>query len=553
MGSKRWMNWMGITPWLLGALQLAPHFVIATPTIAAEKIYINYGPFEVSLPISALELYAREGTINADLQQIAAYLPPDQMQQFREILQSRVSVTPVAVAQFLYSPQGEILLQRLGEIVQTPSRQSGFYAIRAALILAAADPEGLSLLKVLEKFPTASLRINSAKGFENIEQLTGLIRQTETAITAVEQQALAQQNAEIAANNQNLALVANPHRTRLDIRQAGNFTWEKSSFELIDPQRDRRFPVDLYLPRSSGKVPLVVISHGLGGSRSSFDYLARHLASYGFAVAVPEHPGSNAEQIQALINGLASEVAPPEELIDRPLDIQRLLDYLSKTYGNRLNMQQVGVLGQSFGGYTALALAGANLNFERLQESCNPDRLSLNLSLLLQCRATVLAAETDVLQDQRISAAIAINPITSTLFGPTEMAKIQVPILMVASSDDSIAPALPEQIEPFTWLTPRYKYLALLKNGSHFSTIAESAAGGGVFQIPASAVGPDPTIAFAYLRALTLAFFKVHLAQESQYQQYLTASYAQSISQGPLPLTLIQSLSMEQLKVRSSP
>jgi predicted dienelactone hydrolase len=87
-------------------------------------------------------------------------------------------------------------------------------------------------------------------------------------------------------------------------------------------------------------------------------------------VAVSEHPGSDAKQLQALLSGRADEVTSPREFIDRPLDVKYLLDELTRLsqsepgFQERLNLQQVGVIGQSFGGYTVLALAGAKLNFQ---------------------------------------------------------------------------------------------------------------------------------------------------------------------------------------------
>jgi predicted dienelactone hydrolase len=112
--------------------------------------------------------------------------------------------------------------------------------------------------------------------------------------------------------------------------------------------------------------PVIVISHGLGSDRTSFEYLAQHLASYGFAVAVPEHPGSSAEQLRSLLAGRAKTVAEPNEFINRPLDIKYLLNQLARLDASnssfQLNLQQVGVIGQSFGGYTALALAVCSLN-----------------------------------------------------------------------------------------------------------------------------------------------------------------------------------------------
>jgi predicted dienelactone hydrolase len=227
------------------------------------------------------------------------------------------------------------------------------------------------------------------------------------------------------------------------------------------------------------------------------------------------------------------------------LDIKFLLDELKRSFGRRLNLQQVGVIGQSFGGYTALALAGAAINFEQLQKDCDPSNDSLNLSLLLQCRALALPPSQYQLQDERIKAAIAINPVGSTIFGESQISKIQVPLMLVAGSDDTVAPALAEQIQPFTWLTTPNKYLVLLKGGTHFSTLDEST---GAIPVPPQAIGPNPAVAQDYMKALSLAFFQTYIAGQSEYQVYLSASYAQFINQYPLPLSLVQSLTENQLK-----
>ncbi len=524
--------------------------MMSRPAQGAERIYIPYGPVEFSLPIASLELYAKEGKIDQELAVYAGYLDEKQLEQLRRILVTPIDVTPLAISQFLYSPQGEIILDRMGQIIETKARQPGFYAIRAALIKAAARPEGLTLLNVLREFPTYGIRVNSGRGFRVIDQLSKLIRQTGKAIAAVNQEAIAEANAQASA--QTLALGSlrplfqepNKFSQLPDLRQPGPIKYSMQSMILNDFRRGRMFPVDLYLP-TGGSAPVIVISHGLGSDRLTFKYLATHLASYGFAVAVPEHPGSNAEQVQALINGLANEVTAPAELTDRPLDIKFLLDELERSFGERLNLQQVGVIGQSFGGYTALTLAGAKINFEQLQKDCDPSNDSLNLSLLLQCRALALPPIQYELQDKRIKGAIAINPVGSTIFGQSQFSQIKIPLMLVAGSNDTVAPALPEQIQPFTWLTTLNKYLVLLNDGTHFSTLEESTGG---VPVPEQAIGPGPDVAQEYMKALSLAFCKTYIADDPEYQVYLSASYAQFISKYPLPLSLVQSLTDEQVK-----
>lgn len=197
--------------------------------------------------------------------------------------------------------------------------------------------------------------------------------------------------------------------------------------------------------------PVLVISHGLGADRTNFATLAQHLASHGFAVAALEHPGSNGQQLQNLMRGAAKEAADPSEFINRPMDVSYLLDELGRfnrsslLLQGRLNLQQVGVLGHSFGGYTALALAGAELNFTQLQQACHPGNNITpglaNISLLLQCLALDLPMKkTYRLQGRRIRAVFAMSPISSSIFGQKGLRQIQVPVMLIAGSHDAIKP-----------------------------------------------------------------------------------------------------------------
>jgi predicted dienelactone hydrolase len=514
----------------------------AAPAFGAERIYVTYGPLEVSVPIESLTLFAKEGKIDSNLDGFAQYAKKEQLAQIQSALQARAEIKAVTIAQFLYTPQGEVLLERLGRIIQTKARQPGFYAIRAALILAAADPEGLTILNVLRKFPTYGIRIDIARGLGVADQLTTLINRSNRAIAGIAQLS----EAEGAANP------AIPAGERLQPQLPGPYTWQKSSVTLTSPNRDRTFEIDIYLPnRSPRPAPVVVISHGLGSDRISYEYLAKHLASYGFAVAVPEHPGSNAQQIQALVTGRARDLSEPAEFVNRPLDIKDLLDYLTSLSATDpayrgLDLQRVGVIGQSFGGYTALALGGAEINFRQLDKDCQLENESWNISLLLQCRARGLERNQYNFSDPRVKAAIAINPIISSILGETNLSKIQIPVMVIAGSSDTVAPALIEQIQPFTWLTSPHKYLVMIKNGTHFSTIDQSPQS--VFRPPTAAIGPEPALARRYLNGLSLAFMESYLNNQSKFRPYLEPSYAQTVSRDALGLRILRSLTPQQLQ-----
>jgi predicted dienelactone hydrolase len=524
----------------------------APKVLAAEKIIVHYGPLEFTLSVNTLEIYAQEGKITGELASYANLLTPQQLANLRTGLVTKADIKYLSIAQFFYSYQGEKILERVGKVVQTKAGQSGFYAIRSALILAAASKEGLTPLSFFKNFPTSAIKIDSAQGFEIIDQLSNVIQTTENAIAAVEEESV-------------METVEEDRAFPEGINAVGNFSYRKKTLLLKDNQRNRSFPVDLYLPqKTSAKVPLslIVISHGLGSDRSSFAYFAQYLASYGFAVAIPEHPGSNAEQINNLLEGFANDVTPAQEFINRPLDITFLLNQIEAKYGSQIDTQNVGIIGQSFGGYTALALAGAELNFTSLNQACSNLDKSFNVSLFLQCLALELSPNTipTNFKDSRITSAIAINPFTSAVFGRQGMSSIDVPVMLVSGSADPVAPALPEQIKPFTWINVAEKYLVLMKGGTHFSTLNESS---GSIPVPVAAIGPDPKIGQEYIKQLGLLFFtelrkrnesKLRtLATENSYSFQspnfgcLCASYAASITQPAMPLTLIKNLKIEQI------
>ncbi|PSB55111.1 hypothetical protein C7B61_21635 [filamentous cyanobacterium CCP1] len=544
--------------WRLAGIGIVPLVLSAGSVGAAEYITLTYRGIERSISVESFEIYAQTGEISSDLREVTRFLSQQQLNDLRQILLARADFTPTAVSQFLYTDQGEILLRRLGEMIRTEANLSGFYAIRSALILAAADPEdGLPLVNVLKEFPLNGLRVDLTRSLQILGGLEDLITQTQDALALIQEQA---------------ALEAEFGRwivfdTLPDLRLAGSLSWEVQSIVLTDERRDaldgtvnsRSFPVDVYLPRTKDNepisaAPVIVISHGLGSDRTTYAYLAQHLVTYGFVVVVPEHPGSNSQQLQALISGRASQVTSPSEFIDRPLDITHVLDELAElaqsdpVFAGRLNVQQVGVIGQSLGGYTALVLAGAQINFAQLEAECTEN--TFNLSLLLQCRALDLPSFLPDLQDERVKAVIAINPIGSSLLGEEDYGAIQTPVMIISGSADTIAPALPEQIRPFTWLQTPDRFLVIFQGGTHFSTIDvphSNRTPSEIVQLPSQIVGPDPALAHTYLRSLSLAFLGTYIAQDSTYQPFLNPAYAQQISEASMPVRLVRSLTSTQL------
>lgn len=524
------------------------------PVWAAEAVKVSYGLLEFSISLDSLQTFVESGKITGDLQLYAKSVDKQNLAELRQLLQQKFEYSPVLVSQLTYSPIGAGVLQGLGSIIRTDTHQEGFYALRAALLLAASDREGLTTLNIIRRFPSANIRINLLQLLRFRRQVGGLVAYRDAALKAIAQQ----MQTEIASGSV-VDFSKLPH-----LEEPGSFQFSYRRFQmnrdrqtLQGMQVDRRFIVDLYLPQGvSQPAPVVVVSHGMGSSPDAFAYLGKHLASHGFVAVVPQHLGSDATRQQGLLKGIVSSNVNPVDFLDRPLDIKYVLDQLEQmsqtdpTLKGKMNLQDVGAIGHSFGGYTVLALAGADPNNERLRQDCPTLAPGLNAAPTLECLATRLPPFNYHLRDPRIKAVFAISPITSVVLGPENLSKIQIPTMLMGGSNDFIASVVQEQIHPFIWLTTPEKYLAISISSGHSYA---DATGGDLDPAPGTLdqllSGPSPRQARNYVRALSLAFMQTYLANRPEYKVYLSPGYAQFVSQkSPLQLDLVRSLTSGQLK-----
>ncbi|QDV40821.1 Alpha/beta hydrolase family protein [Stieleria neptunia] len=147
-------------------------------------------------------------------------------------------------------------------------------------------------------------------------------------------------------------------------------------FEPRDPKRDREVPVRVYLPAGATARPVVLFSHGLGGSREGNPYLGQHWAGAGFVAVFIQHAGSDRdvmknvplrERFNALKNAASYKSAR-----DRLEDVSFVIDQLEQwnqrddhpLFG-KLDLEHIGMSGHSFGAVTTLGVAGQQSFFGR--------------------------------------------------------------------------------------------------------------------------------------------------------------------------------------------
>ncbi|ESA33691.1 dienelactone hydrolase [Leptolyngbya sp. Heron Island J] len=538
--------------------------IVTLPVRSADKLYVDYGVLGRQISVSSLETFATYGTIETELAPYLNQISPENRQELQRVLNTPLLAlgdgipeeigNPFVLSQWLYSPIGEFVLATVGQLIQTEGHQNGRQAIRGAMVLAAADPAGLSLINILRFYPTNGVRLDLRQILAVSDAIRTNIEATDRLVKATIQQSVATAATEPTLDYQALPMLADVSR----------FEVVQQSLMLVDRDRNRTYPTDLYLPADlsavPGPIPVMVFSHGYGETRTNPDAVAaaRSLAANGFVVAVPEHIGSNAAYQDDLALGLNRESFDVMEFINRPLDIRFLLDTLeekNKTdFQERLQLDRVGLVGYSFGGYTVLAAAGATVDVELLEQQCDldadfvPD--NVNIALLIQCRLLELQASPQVLQqlldgslaDERIASVFALSPL-SNLFGDKGMGNIQMPVVIVGGAYDIATPIVQEQLAAFQGLTVSEKYFYLAQNLSHTSALTRAILD---LAYPRSGIverfNASEQWLFNLMVTLLIAHGQVSLMGDETYTPYLTAAYVEAVSVEPTRLHLLRFL-----------
>ncbi len=499
--------------------------VAAPPVQAGETLSFSYGPLIRSLKISSLKTFADNGTVPEDLAYFLQFSTPKQQAEFRKALVLKSSVDPLLVSRFFNSDIGESVLERLGRGLTITRGGNGKFAIRSALVGAAFSPDGLSLLSVLEQLPTnvqihGEMVLGAAKAGEVVIKATNALTTELRALTARE-----------AASDPPVNYASLP-----DPRKPGPFTVKKEVWNLVDQGRQRAFYVDVYRPDGppQPRTSVIVFSHGLASRPEDFDEGLRHLASYGFVVAAPQHPGSDAIWLKEMLKGLHKDIFDGQEFINRPKDISYVIDELGrrnqKDFNGSLDLTRVGIAGHSFGGYTALAIAGATIDFAHLQKECDKPFGGVNASLLLECRALELPRQSYQLKDPRAAAVLAANPVNRAIFGPSGIGRIAIPTMIASGSYDPAAPPALEQAASFTWLKVPERYWIMVEGQAHvnFSKIDP-----GIEQAIQSVTDltlPSQGLIANYMSGITVPFFATTIQKNESFRPFLRASYAEYLS-----------------------
>jgi predicted dienelactone hydrolase len=207
---------------------------------------------------------------------------------------------------------------------------------------------------------------------------------------------------------------------------------------------------DADLPVTPAQFPLILISHGSGGSAPMMAWLGTRLAAQGYVVAAVNHPGNNSLEPYTT-RGFV-------EWSERATDLSRVLDAMlaDRKFSERIDRNRIGGAGFSLGGFTVIELAGAIGTLDSFRAFCgSPHADAMCRDQLefphLGAWATITYLVSPALRaslanshsshgDSRIRAVFAIAPALGPAFAPETLEKISLPVEIVAGADDPVVP-----------------------------------------------------------------------------------------------------------------
>jgi predicted dienelactone hydrolase len=179
---------------------------------------------------------------------------------------------------------------------------------------------------------------------------------------------------------------------------------------------------------TQGEHPLIVLSHGYGGSWRNLSWLGHLLARQGYVVAAPDHPGTTT---------FDRDPTRAAMLWERPHDLSRVIDALTTQteLAGEVDTGRIAAIGHSLGGWTVAALAGARFETQRLAAECKVDTSP---------RACALSAELGLadpqwqhnMADPRIKAFVSLDLGLARGFSPQSLAEIKAQALVIAAGTD---------------------------------------------------------------------------------------------------------------------
>lgn len=153
---------------LLGA------FSYSTPADAAESVVLKYNILRESVSVPELSNFAKTGELSNSLQTYLR-LAKREPEELRRVLRQEFNVNPIFLYQLLNSRIGEVMLDQVSEVVHTPTNRANRESLRGALVSSALSDGKITLIEVLENYPTPEVHVEGDRLVEVAGKIKGVI------------------------------------------------------------------------------------------------------------------------------------------------------------------------------------------------------------------------------------------------------------------------------------------------------------------------------------------------------------------------------------------
>lgn len=256
-----------------------------------------------------------------------------------------------------------------------------------------------------------------------------------------------------------------------------------------------------------GAFPLIVHSHGTGGSHLGHHDTLAALARAGFVAAAVQHPRDN------FLN--SSGFGTDLQLIGRPHHIVALIDGVlaNATVGPLIDRERIGMAGFSAGGYTTLLVAGAVPNFALAEEYRRAVPNDPLRKRALAARKQRRKPDLEIVADPRLKAVFAMAPALGYVFDKAGLANVQVPVRLYRPAADEVL-AHPWNAERIAQMLPRPPEYQVIDRAGHYVFLAPcpSALAARIPEICKDPPGIDRAAIHERLNAEMIDFFRRTLA-----------------------------------------
>jgi hypothetical protein len=152
---------------------------LSLPAIAADTVVMTYGVLEASVPVEELTTFAETGEQSSRIKRYIR-MSGQEPEEIRQTLTRDVEVDVVVLDTILNNVAGEYVLDQVGSVIHTRSGGANRQAMRSALVLSASDDNQLSLIEVIQNYPTSDVMVDGkrlASAYEQIAELSDRARE----------------------------------------------------------------------------------------------------------------------------------------------------------------------------------------------------------------------------------------------------------------------------------------------------------------------------------------------------------------------------------------